>query len=102
MRAIQNRKPNREDAGRAPSGVSQDDSPDLPTSSERHRTVKQIAESWELSEDAVRRIFENEPGVLVLANRSRPGTRRYRTLRIPQSVEQRVYRQFLNAQQIHK
>ena len=59
--------------------------------SERHYSVKEIAELWSLSPDAVRGLFEREPGVLVLGDFS-PHKRRYRTLRIPQSVLERVHR----------
>ena len=62
---------------------------------ERHLTVADLADQWSLSLDAVRRMFENEPGVLVLGERSRPGKRRYTTLRIPRSVAERVYRRNL-------
>jgi hypothetical protein len=59
----------------------------------QHYTVKEIGTMWKLSDDAVRRIFENEPGVLVLAEEKRNShKRRYRTLRIPASVLERVYR----------
>lgn len=58
---------------------------------ERHYSPAEIAERWTLSEDAVRKLFEMEPGVLVLAT-SKPGKRRYRTLRIPETVAQRVHR----------
>jgi hypothetical protein len=58
---------------------------------ERHFSPAEIGTMWNLSEDAVRRLFEKEPGVLVLAN-SNPGKRRYRTLRIPESVVERVHR----------
>ncbi len=34
---------------------------------QRHYTVTQISEMWGLSADATRKLFENEPGVLVLA-----------------------------------
>jgi hypothetical protein len=59
---------------------------------ERHFTPQEIAESWVLDESTIRRIFIDEPGVLKLgkANR-RDGKRDYVTLRIPQSVLQRVY-----------
>ena len=48
---------------------------------------------WSLSADAVRKILENEPGVLVLgvAQPTR-GKRRYTTLRIPEFVLERVHR----------
>jgi hypothetical protein len=38
----------------------------LPTSgdfAERHYTVTQISELWNLSPDVIRRLFESEPGV---------------------------------------
>jgi len=60
---------------------------------EPHFTIAQIAEMWQLSPDSVRRLFMNEPGVLVLgAEVTRRGTRRYTTLRIPKSVAERVHR----------
>jgi len=62
---------------------------------ERHYTVDEIAEAWKLSRDKVRRLFENEPDVLVLENRSSFFKRRYRTLRIPEPVAARVYRRLL-------
>ena len=61
-----------------------------------HYTVDEIAEAWKLSRDKVRRLFENEPGVLVLDNRGALSRRRYRTLRIPDSVAERVYRRLQN------
>lgn len=60
----------------------------------RHYTVAEIAAMWNLSKDTVRRIFQNEPGVLVLGGRSQGHKRCYTTLRIPQSVLERVYRQY--------
>lgn len=70
-------------------------SPTAGTTIELHYSVAQVAEGWNLSPDAVRKIFENEPGVLVL-NGNRPHTRRYRTLRIPASVVERVHKRFSN------
>ncbi len=61
---------------------------------ERHYTVAEIAGMWNLSKDAVRRMFQNEPGVLVLGSRSRGRKRRYATLRVPLSVLERVHRQY--------
>lgn len=64
-------------------------------SAERHYTVEETAEMWNLSTDAVRKIFRNVPGVLVLgANNPKRGKRRYETLRIPQSVLERVHSQY--------
>src|SRR6266852_3840570 len=50
---------------------------------ERHYAVTEIAEMWNLSPDKVRELFEKEPGVLVLGERSPRHKRRYVTLRIP-------------------
>lgn len=63
------------------------------TFSERHYSVAEIAVMWSLSADAVRRLFEHEPGVLVLGGESRSRhKRRYITLRIPESVVARVHK----------
>lgn len=59
---------------------------------ERHYAVAEIAEMWNLSADKVRELFENEPGVLVIGERSPRHKRRYITLRIPHSVLERVHR----------
>ncbi len=65
----------------------------LNTVSERHYSPAEIAGLWGLSVDTVRRLFENEPGVLVFEPpRAYGRRRRYRTLRIPESVAERVYR----------
>ncbi|HUZ94672.1 MAG TPA: hypothetical protein VMU57_07135 [Edaphobacter sp.] len=58
---------------------------------ERHYAVAEIAEMWNLSPDKVRELFENEPGVLVIGERSPRHKRRYVTLRIPQKVLERVH-----------
>ncbi len=59
---------------------------------ERHYSVAEIAALWNLSPDKVRRLFQNEPGVLVLGDaQPRYGRRRHTTLRIPESVVQRVH-----------
>lgn len=62
---------------------------------ERHYSVAELAEQWNLSKDSIRRMFENEPGVLSLQADRRPWKRVYKTLRIPQSVAERVYRRNL-------
>ena len=58
---------------------------------ERHYAVTEIAEMWSLSPDKVRELFEKEPGVLVIGERSPRHKRRYVTLRIPQTVLERVH-----------
>jgi hypothetical protein len=47
---------------------------------------------WGLSADSIRRLFDDEPGVLVIGDTNHQHKRRYRTLRIPQSVIERVHR----------
>ncbi len=64
---------------------------------ERHFTVGEVAALWNISDDSARRMFEREPGVLIIEGRQGIGRgRRYRTLRIPESVAARVYRRQLN------
>jgi len=60
---------------------------------ERHYAPEEIADLWSLSADTVRRLFEREPGVMVI---ERTKKRRYRTLRIPESVALRVHRRMTN------
>jgi hypothetical protein len=62
--------------------------------SEQHFTVAELSERWNLSREAVRRMFENEPGVAVFCH-PKPNKRKYRTLRIPESVVRRVYQRCL-------
>jgi hypothetical protein len=72
-----------------------------PGSRERHFTVAEISEMWTLSQDVVRRLFEFEAGVLVIGEDGRRRKRRrYRTLRIPQSVMERVHRRLCNPEPI--
>jgi len=56
---------------------------------ERYLTVLEVAERLKVNDETVRRLFLNEPGVLVICF-PRRGRRVYRTLRIPESVFQRV------------
>jgi hypothetical protein len=46
---------------------------------------------WNLSPDKVRDLFEHEQGVLVIGESNSRRKRRYLTLRIPQSVLERVH-----------
>jgi hypothetical protein len=63
---------------------------------ERHYTVAAIAAKWSLSADAVRKLFEREPDVIVIGDPAPRGKRRYTTLRVPQSVVERVHRRLRN------
>ena len=62
---------------------------------ERHYSPEELAGLWGLSGDSIRRLFEREAGVLVI-ERTKSRTRRYRTLRIPESVAARVHRRLTN------
>lgn len=69
------------------------------TATEKHYSVEEVAELWNLSRDTVRRIFATEDGVMRI---TRPGTRYKRahtTLRVPESVLFRVHKRLtgLNA-----
>ena len=57
---------------------------------EHYWTPKEIAELWRVSVDTVIRLFDREPGVLILAQPAAKQKRRYRTIRIPNSVLVRV------------
>jgi hypothetical protein len=57
---------------------------------ERHFSVDELSALWGMSDDFVRRLFLHEPGVVVFCH-YRPGRRVYRTLRIPESVAQRIH-----------
>ena len=58
---------------------------------EQFRTVAEVAEMLGVSKDTVRRLFANEPGVIDLGRREATrGKRRYRVLRIPSNVINRV------------
>jgi len=61
---------------------------------EQHFTPQELAQLWRLDESTIRRLFQDEPGVLKLgkANR-RDGKRDYVSLRIPASVAFRVHQE---------
>jgi len=59
---------------------------------EKHYSVIEISKLWALSQRTVRRIFENEPGVIMWGHTETRRKRGYRTIRVPESVLQRVHR----------
>jgi hypothetical protein len=65
----------------------------VPAPFERHYTPKELAEIWHLDENTIRRLFQDEPGVLKIGNGHLRGKRPYVTLRIPAAVVERVYRE---------
>ena len=59
---------------------------------EKHFSATELATAWGVSAETVRTIFRIEPGVLRLEGQQTKTRRRYVTLRIPQSVAERVHR----------
>lgn len=56
-------------------------------------TMEEVARMIGFSRNTVARIFENEPGLLVLERPEKMhGKRRYRSIRIPRIVYERVIR----------
>ncbi|MFB3777140.1 MAG: hypothetical protein ACE141_05990 [Bryobacteraceae bacterium] len=65
-----------------------------PDALERHLSVKELAEAWSLDESTIRRLFQDQPGVLKIGKSGRrDGKRDYTTYRIPESVARRVHRE---------
>jgi len=62
---------------------------------ERHYTAVELAKAWHMSERLVREWFINEPGVIKfgVGKLTKNRKRTYVSLRIPESVARRVYRQ---------
>ncbi|MBV9504317.1 MAG: hypothetical protein JO323_04845 [Acidobacteriia bacterium] len=62
------------------------------TAFEYQFTPRELAELWKFDESTIRRMFMDEPGVLIYGKeKRRDGRRDYVTLRIPESVARRVY-----------
>jgi hypothetical protein len=59
------------------------------TASDQYLTIAEVAERLKLNHETARRLFLNEPSVVVICN-PRKGKRLYRTLRIPVAVYDRV------------
>jgi hypothetical protein len=55
-------------------------------------TTRELARLWQLSENSIRRLFQDEPGVFVLGCSNPRGKRGYCTLRIPAEIVARVWR----------
>ena len=59
----------------------------------RHFTLSELAATWGLSVETIRRLFADEPGILKMPTASVPtGRRRYRTVRIPSIVAARLHK----------
>jgi hypothetical protein len=57
---------------------------------EKHYTPQELAEIWNVSVQTVREIFKSEEGVLKIGKDGTRTRRTYKTLRIPESVAERV------------
>lgn len=70
--------------------------PDLfvepPSPAERHYTPSEVAELWQFDVETIRKLFHDESGVVVLQSPIKRGRRPYKTIRIPQSVLERVHK----------
>jgi hypothetical protein len=58
---------------------------------EKHYTAEELADLWHLDSTTVRRIFQDQPGVLKIGNHHRRGKRAYVSLRIPESLAKRFH-----------
>jgi hypothetical protein len=65
---------------------------EAPAPAERHYAPSEVAELWHLNVETIRRMFQDEPGVVVIQGPPKKGKRPYKTIRIPQSVLERVHR----------
>ena len=64
---------------------------------EKHYSIVEISKLWALSQKTVRKIFENEPGVIQWGTAETMRKRGYRTLRVPETILQRVHRKMRQA-----
>ncbi len=71
--------------------------PSTDTALERHYSVLEISKLWGLSENTIRRMFTGEPGVVEWGSEEARFKRAYKTMRIPESVLQRVHRRLVKA-----
>jgi hypothetical protein len=58
---------------------------------ERHFTPKELAGLWGVSVQTIREVFRHEEGVLKIGRDGTRTRRAYKTLRIPESVAERVH-----------
>jgi hypothetical protein len=65
-----------------------------PEGLEPHYTPEELGAAWHLSANTIRRMFENEPGVVRIVRPERMHKRRHVTVRIPKLVADRVRSKF--------
>lgn len=62
-----------------------------PLYTERHFSVAELSQLWNLSPQTIRKLFQKEAGVIRVGATPLPGKRPYRTMLIPESVANRVH-----------
>ena len=73
---------------------------DRSAADEQHYTPAEVGELWGFSAQSMIRLFENEPGVVVLGTRTpRNGKQRRMFLRIPKSVMERKHEELVCSRQ---
>ena len=60
-------------------------------SAEQRYAPTDIAAFWRLDVETIRRMFQDEPGIVVFQGPLKKGKRPYKTIRIPHSVLERVH-----------
>jgi hypothetical protein len=68
-----------------------------PAATEQHYSVQQISQMWGISDASVRRLFEDQPGVLAIWMPRLQRNRKHKPhvlLRIPASVVERLNQQW--------
>jgi len=65
---------------------------------EKHYDSMELAKMWHLSDDTVRVLFSNLPGVLKFNRPETRNKRGYLTLRIPESVAAKVHAELVKAE----
>lgn len=63
-----------------------------PLAMERHYTAVELAKLWFFSENTIRRLFINEPGVIKIVRPATRVKRGYISLRIPERIAEKVHR----------
>lgn len=58
---------------------------------DKHYTPSELAQLWGVSAKTIRQIFRDEEGVLKIGSNGTRTRRAYKTLRIPESVAERVH-----------
>jgi hypothetical protein len=67
------------------------------STSEKHFTCRQIGLDWGMHAETVRPLFEKLPGVLKIVHKATRTKRGYVSLRIPQTIVDRVHAQLSKA-----